>query len=184
MRPLFGFETAQWTADGKRVLVKILAPGTSVQRANAISRQPRSSAEAVKTGVTGPAVTVRRANPATAAAPSGPASATAGRVGAPAWTWAAADLALVEPGSGAITRFAEQLPVRSYALSPDGNLIAYMVMTGGEPNSQQTLFDLIVHPIEGGSPRTLATGVRLEVGSEWNWSPDSRRVAVISSGQL
>ena len=58
------------------------------------------------------------------------------------------------------------------------------MLKGWEANSQQPNFDLLVYELATGTTRTLAKAIRLGYGIEWNWSPDSRYIAYIASGQV
>src|SRR6185436_7956731 len=90
----------------------------------------------------------------------------------------------IDVRSGQATLLAESARVQGYALSPDGLTVAYTINKGALENTQQPVHDLIVRPISGGAPRTLASEIRLAYGIEWSWSPDSRSIAAISSGQV
>lgn len=93
------------------------------------------------------------------------------------------DLAVLDLRSRAVTRIVEGQPISSYAFSPDGTRVAYTVLKGHEPASQQPAFDLVVRELASGSTRTLGTNLRMGYGIEWSWSPDGRRIAWIPSGQ-
>lgn len=187
VRPFFGFETVEWTADGQRLIVKALPSNTSIAEANRWS--VASMSRAVRFPEVGPdeaSVFVRRVDPTprhvdstrTPKAPGTPAR-VAGEV-----RWTEADLALVDLRAGSVQRLVEHAAIRAYALSPDGKYLAYTVLKGWEENSQQPSFDLIVREVGGGASRTLAKDLRIAYGIEWSWSPDSRSIAVISSGGL
>ncbi len=184
VRPIFGFETVQWSADSRRLLVKILPDGMTVAEANAIGQRPRPAPVSGPRDTTGPAVVVERFDPAavTKDTAAGQPSAPAGRIVGDQ-RWAAADLALVDLASGTVTRLVEQAPVRQYAFSPDARHIAYTVIEGAEENTQQAVHDLIVQEIASGIRRTLGDNLRMGYGIEWSWSPDGTKLAYISSGQ-
>lgn len=185
VRPIFGFETVRWTADGRRLLVRVLPEGMSVAEANA--RVPaRRRPAAPEPAPDAPAVTVRRAGPTPPPAAEAPPTDSAGtprRVVGDV-RWAEADLALVDAETGAARRLVEEAAVRAYALSPDQRHLAYTVLRGGEENSQQAVYDLVVLELASGARRTLGSNLRMTYGIEWSWAPDGRSIAMVSSGQL
>lgn len=186
-RPLFGFEHIRWMPDGQRIVAKILPRGMSIAEANIIGATRRASTAFPPTAPGTASVRVRRVEPPrmqtqTAASPTtapGTRLPPAGDL-----RWAAADLAVLDLRSNAVTVLVEGKPVRTWAVAPAGDQIAYTVNKGGEPNTQQPNFDIAVISPLGGASRTLATDVRLAYATEWNWSPDGRALAYIESGQL
>jgi dipeptidyl aminopeptidase/acylaminoacyl peptidase len=182
-RPFFGFETIQWLSDSRRVLVKILPADRTIAQANAMEGSSQTSASGDDPAE--PSVVVRRFDPREVADTTSPEDAPqTSSAGADALRWAEVDLVILDLEMGAVTRLAERTPVRAYAMSPDEQRVAYTVAKGGEPNAQQSIYDLVVQDIDTGRRRTLATNTRLGYGIEWSWSPDSRTLAQITSGQL
>ncbi len=184
-RPLFGFERIEWLPDNHRLLVKILPMGQTVAQANAVERvtgQPAVPTPGVQPG--SPAVTVRRFDPRDAVDSSTNDTRAPRYTPAEMMRWAEVDLAILDLRTESVRRVVEQVAVRAYARSPDGRYVAYTISKGGEQGSQQPIFDLVVHDLAGGQSRTLVTNTRLGYGIEWSWSPDSRTIALISSGQL
>lgn len=187
VRPLFGFETVRWAADSRRLLVKALPAGMTVAEAN--GAQPAGPERDRRFGPTAAgeaSVLVLTSEPPAPARmpPSGPsgdrqAPAAAGRRVDPL----SAELAVVDVGDGSVQRIGAYAQIRDYAFSPDQRHVAYTVMIGVEPNSQQPLFDLMLHDFDGDESRVLVEGARLSYGIEWNWSPDGTRLAYIESGQ-
>ncbi len=185
VRPLFGFETLEWTADGQRVIVKALPNGVSIAQANAV--EPRVAGQTKRFPIVGPdepSVLARRFDPAEPSSRTGapPAPGESGRVVGD-MRWAEADLVMVEVRTGNVRRLVERTPVRWYALSPDERYLAYTLMRGWEENTQQQVYDLVVQDLATDARRTLGTGLRMTYGIEWSWSPDGRSIAVVSSGQ-
>lgn len=185
VRPFFGFETVEWTHDGTQIIVKVLSPGVTIAQANA--RDPRTLGPAspmnrfAAVSASEPSVIVRRAG--------GSPAATTPTVQAPAGTEgdaraAETDLVVVDVRSGAVHRLVERTAVRTHMLSPDGRSLAYTVAAGRVANAQQPLFDLEVVDVATTARRTLGRNLRMPYGIEWSWSPDSRRIATIASGQL
>lgn len=182
VRPFFGFEGPRWSSDGERLLVKILPAGMTVAGANA--REPRRTTSARFPDVEPdqPSVVVRRFDPDTAEADDPPKPGAGDAAGEP--DTRAVDLAVLDLHTERITRLVKGAAVSYYAWSPDNRWVGYTIRKGSEPNSQQPIYDIVVHDVAGGESRTLVTDARLSYGIEWSWSPNSRAIAYISSGQL
>lgn len=185
-RPFFGFENVEWTADGRRVIVKALPAGVTVAQANAREGgQPGRVARFPEAGPDKPSVSVRRFQPDTAQerAEEPPPDPGSGRIVGDL-SWAEVDLVAVDVIDRTVSRIIERTPIRAWALSPDQRHVAFTVSTGYIENTQQSMHDLLVVELTSGVVTMLATALRLGYGIEWSWSPDSRSIAVISSGQL
>jgi dipeptidyl aminopeptidase/acylaminoacyl peptidase len=175
-RPFFGFEVVRWSSDSQRLLCKILPAGMTVKEANALEGNMEGAGRFPKVAPGQPSVFVVRVRKETTAEAR---PKTEGDL-----RWAVADLVILDLRARKITRIAEQTQPRFYAFSPDERYVAYTVLKGWEANSQQPNFDLLVYELATGTTRTLAKAIRLGYGIEWNWSPDSRYVAYIASGQV
>jgi len=187
-RPFFGFELPAWSPDGNRILVKVLPAGMSVAQANARAALSLSASPELAEPEPGePAVRVRRVVPTPEtdeASTTMPVDETPSRRPPTGdVSMLNVDLALIDLAGGGVTRLVEDTAVRAYAFAPDGERIAYTVLKGYEPASQQPDYDLVVIDRDGGSRRTLATNLRLAYGIEWSWSPGGERIAWIPSGQ-
>jgi len=177
VRPFFGFELATWLPDSQRLLVKVLPAGMTIAQANARGRTVATPSQRFPVVAPGqPVVAVRRAGFDPPPAAEGASTPTDMR-------WAEVDLALVDLRTRQVTRLVSGVAIRQVAVSPDGQQVAFSVSKGAEPNTQQSLNDLMVVPVAGGAPRTLAAMVRMSYGIEWSWSPDGQTVAYINSGQ-
>ena len=177
VRPFFGFETVRWMADSRRLAVKLLPAGVSLAQANGATSQPDGDRGFRKVGAGEASVVVLSSAPAQrGSGPGGPPP------GPPPANPTTAQLAVVDVDSGAVTRVGEPGQVRYYAFSPDQRSLAYVVMSGFEPDSQQPTYDFMVHDLAGGRSQRLAGDVRMAYGTEWSWSPDGRHIAYIQSG--
>lgn len=181
IRTFFGFETVRWMDDSRRLVSKVLPAGMTVAEANGAALQPEGDNRFRPVGPDEPSVFVLSSKPS----PPAPAAPSAPRGGpaAPAVDPMAAELAVLDVDAGTAVRVGAYSAIRYYAFSPDQQHLAYSVASGIEPNSQQPLYDLMLYSFATGAQRKLAAGIRLTYGLEWNWSPDSRRVAYIESGQ-
>lgn len=183
-RPFFGFETVRWMDDSRRLVSKVLPEGMRVAEANGPAPQAGGDRRFRPVGPDEPSVYVLSSRPAPPSPlPSGTPSGTPPPAAARAGDPTAAELAVLDVDAGTAVRVGEYAPVRYYAFSPDQRHLAYVVMAGMQPNSQQPLYDLMLHSFASGARRRLAAGLRMAYGTEWNWSPDSRRLAYIESGQ-
>lgn len=181
-RPFFGFELPRWSADGERVLCKILPAGMSVAEANALVPAAEEGRRFPAHGPDEPSVLVlsaqaRKDGDEEAVQPPSPQE-TAGS------NHSLADLAILDLRERTVTRVAEGGKPRWYAFSPDGRRVAYTELQGFAPNAQQPYFDVSLYEPATGERRTLATDVTLAYGIELAWSPDGRHLAYIGSGQL
>ena len=189
VRPFFGLEMPVWASDSRRLLVKVLPRGATLAELNALL--PVASAEARGGGEPGgpdrPAVTVRRSAAASAEWDVGDESTAPVPSDDPLarrMRGFSTDLALVDVGTGEARRLVERMPIRVYAFSPDDRYVAYTVMAGAEPNTQQSIYDLRLHDLDTGRDASLASNIRLNYGVEWSWSPTGRTVAFTRTGQM
>lgn len=181
VRPLFGFETVRWMADSRRLVSKVLPDGMRVAEANGAPLQSGGDNRFPPVGADEASVFVMTSSPSPAAPP--PAQ-SAPRSAERAVDPLAAELAVLDVDAGTAVRVGAYAPVRYYAVSPDQRHLAYTVVAGLEPNSQQPLYDLMLYSFAADdAPRKLAANIRLAYGLEWNWSPDSSQLAYIESGQ-
>jgi len=184
VRPFFGFESAEWTSDGQRIVVKVLPQGVSIAQANASdprARGPWTQTIRFPAAREGDAsVIVRRAAGANAPAAG---SAETSRMDSTA-SVVADELAIVDLRSDAVRRVVTAASLRTHALSPDGRHLAFTVAKGREVSAMQPIYDIELLDLSSGERRKLATGLRMSYGIEWSWSPDSRSIATISGGQL
>jgi dipeptidyl aminopeptidase/acylaminoacyl peptidase len=181
VRPFFGFELVRWLPDGQRLLCKILPSGVSIAQANARGRTSRAATSRFpKVAPGAPSVFVQRS------VPSAPGDSLRPPAASPPpaedTKWANVDLALVDLRTSTATRLVPNEAVRQVAVSPDGNAVAYSVLKGAEPNSQQPLFDLAVLTLSSGTSRTIGSNVHMGYGIEWSWSPEGRSLAYIATG--
>ncbi|MHC9083726.1 S9 family peptidase [Luteimonas sp. RIT-PG2_3] len=176
VRPFFGFETVRWMADSRRLVSKVLPEGMRAAEANGAALQPEGDNRFRPVGANEASVFVLSSRPPP------PTVQTARPPAALAIDPLAAELAVLDVDAGTILRVGAYSAIRYYAISPDQRHLAYTVVAGFEPNSQQPLYDLMLYSFSSGTPRKLAAGVKLAYGLEWSWSPDSRRLAYIASG--
>lgn len=190
-RPMFGFEGARWTPDGERIVVKVLPRELSLEEANALLPARRREAEPEEpVAADEPSVVVRRSSALiereTTDAGGGEAPSDSAPSNDPAMAFIrgnAVDLAMVDVTTGALDRIVDRETVRWVQVAPNGDALAYCVLTGFVPTAQQGLFELRHHDLSTGETRVLARDIKLAYGIEWSWSPDSKSLAYMESGQ-
>ena len=156
-----------WSADGRRLLVRLLPEGMTVEAyaARDAAPDPEGSAEAALPGAT---VTVLRSGTHLAEAPvNGPSSLTK----------RATDLAWVDIATGTATRLVHDAQTQGAQLAPDGSAIAYTIPLRFERAGwQQVLYDLIV--LTDTTRTVVAHAIRLgPTKTQFSWAPDSRSIA-------
>jgi len=179
-RSFFGFEIVRWSSDSQRMLCKILPEGMSVAQANALIPDTEASERFPKTGPNEASVIVFRSLQKKAEAPKAQASKPGA---ADNFNRASGDLAILDLRDHRVTRIAKQVTPLWWAFSPDEKYVAYTSRLGVEPNSQQSIFEIVVYKFANGQSRKLAEKIHLGYGIELNWSPDSRQIAYIPSDQ-
>jgi dipeptidyl aminopeptidase/acylaminoacyl peptidase len=183
-RPFFGFETVRWSADGQSLLSKVVPAGMSLKEITDLGMKPEEGLKFPKVEPGQPSVIVKKSEPADKKETNKPSADTPGKTVGDT-DWGTCDLAILDLKSKSVTRLAEKQSFRWYAFSPDGKRVGYSVLKGWEANSQQPNFDIVVVDLPSGKPaRTLATNARLGYGFEFIWTPDSKAIAYIASGQV
>src|ERR1700739_1331600 len=157
-----------WTGDSKSIVVPVLPNGISAeqyaQELRSGSTEQQSQRGAIRAGST---VEVFRSNKAD----------KPNETSEEANPWSlkifSRDLVLIG-ATGGETRILVQGKVAGYAVSPDGERIAYSVPKRFESaGSQQTLFDLFTLNLDGTQRRLLVSDTRLDYdGASFSWSPD------------
>ena len=179
-RSFFGFEIVRWSSDSQRILCKILPERMSVAEANALMPSTESSERFPKTGPNEPSVIVFKSlsKKTDAATEQRTKPGTADFVNREL-----GDLAILDLRNHSVSRIARHVKAHWFAFSPDEKYVAYTSALGFEPNTQQPIHEIALYEFDSGRKRKLAGGIQLGYGIELNWSPDSRQIAYISSGQ-
>jgi dipeptidyl aminopeptidase/acylaminoacyl peptidase len=174
VRPLGPWGPA-WTPDGRRLVVRVLPAGMTVEQAAELGSSPARKGAASDSGEA--TVTVYRS------------SARKDRSDEPlavgAWSTESdrADLAVVDVSSGASRRIVTGEKLYGSWLSPDGSRVACLVNRGFAGGStQHSLHDLVVAPLDGAPSRIVATKVVRLIGLGVSWSPDGTTLAYVAKG--
>jgi len=118
VRPYFGFEAPVWAPDGKRILVKILPEGLTLEQATDLLTGAKLEKENGKETD----VTVRIYSSTISDKSVSPGSTD----DAPAFVKAeTADLAMIDVSTGAAERIARGYRPEGYWISPDGSQVAF-----------------------------------------------------------
>lgn len=183
-RPFFGFENVRWSADGQKLLVKVVPEGMSLKEITALGMSLEEGLKFPKVEPGQASVIVKKSERADKKATAKPTAETQAKAEGPT-EWGTCDLAVLDLKTRAVTRLGGKQSIRWYAFSPDGSKVAYTVLKGWEANSQQPNFEFVVADLPAFKPtRTLASNARLGYGFEFNWTPDGKAVAYIASGQV
>jgi dipeptidyl aminopeptidase/acylaminoacyl peptidase len=176
-RPFFGYELVRWSADGKRLLCKLVPSGTTLAEITALGTSLEDKRKFEKAGPGEASVIVKTSRPVEEDKKEEAKPKTIGDV-----KWGICDLAVLDLEKKTARRLIEKENVRFYQFSPDEKSVAATVLKGWQANSQQPTYDLVVIDLATGARRTIASEITLGYGIEWNWSPDSKSVAYIPSG--
>ncbi|MEO8430644.1 MAG: prolyl oligopeptidase family serine peptidase [Acidobacteriota bacterium] len=179
-RPFFGFEVVRWSPDGGRILCKVVPKGMSLAEITALGMSLEEGKKFPKVAPGEPSVIVEKSEPVDKDKKK-PAEAAPKPTGETDWN--TADLAVLDLATKKVTRLAERQSIRFYEFSPDGKRVAYTVLKGWEPNTQQPSYDFDVVDAAGGAPRTLTSNVPLGYGFEFVWTPDGKNLAYIPAGK-
>lgn len=172
-RPFFGFAVVRWTEDSKKVLLKVLPEGLTVETAADMLAPAEVSPEG-HAGSHGVSATIFDAtSPVSEASTSG-----VDRVAAEFAVRYLSDIAVVDVSTEAIQRVAREVRGVGYWISPDGEHVAYTTVTGVRANTQDVLYDLNLVSVAEGWTRALARDIHLIYGITVSWSPDGRMIAV------
>ncbi len=175
VRPPSTIDSPHWFTDSERLVCRILPDGITIAEANAgdgnalVQNFPR-------VGVGEASVIVRRFDPSE----SKELRNIESRLDSKRML---GDLAVLDLRTKAVTRVVRNTPVRWYELSPKDNAIAFLVPEV-EINTRQNKFELRIAEVQGGQAKTLARNVLTTWSDEWNWSPDGRRIAYTTTGEI
>lgn len=174
VRPLYA-QVARWSSDGRRVLVKILPEGMTIEGARDAIVSPQ---QVEKQGTNSPTVLIYRSSA------SQNNVTEEKRFDKNPWaSYHHADLAMIEVATGKVQRIATGFNPAWYDFSPDGSNIAFTSIKGYESTqSQQLLSDLVVVSISDVRPRVVAPNIQLDyAGMTVSWSPDGKMLSYVTS---
>jgi dipeptidyl aminopeptidase/acylaminoacyl peptidase len=175
VRPTYAAEVARWSSDGRRVLVKILPKGMTIESAMEAIISPQ---QIEKQGVKNPTVLIYRS--------SGGKDSVGSKKQYDKDIWVSlrrADLAIIEVSSGKVERITNGYNPAWYDFSPDGNKVAFTSIKGIESQqTQQRVYDLVVISLSNRSLQVVAPEIQLDyVGMTVSWSPDGKMLSYVTS---
>jgi dipeptidyl aminopeptidase/acylaminoacyl peptidase len=177
----FNYQVAQWTPDGKKVIVRVLPKGTDVERAadmlaigaTTVSKEKGASQSGASVSVYGSGVT--KAN-----------GALTREENIQDDNWLdlnryKADLAIVDVHSGQTDYIVEQMRPAGSWLSPDGKYLACMHLKGVKRNTRDLIFQMVAVNLTDNSSRLLVDDIQQSFGYNVSWSPDSQSIAYLNT---
>ncbi len=171
------FAGAQWTPDGRRVVVRVLPEGLNAEDLLDIVYGPREPPRNPLDDARGSARIVA------SQASSGADYEGKNALKHPSFDLLLSDLVIIDIATGAVRRVARGLRPYSFILSPDGSYVAVISYTQhASVASEQPLCELSLASLKTGDVKVLASGLR------WNfippsWSPDSRSLVYGTADQ-
>ena len=95
----------------------------------------------------------------------------------------AVDLAVVDVNDGTTKRLAHRIMADYWWVSPDGSSVAFMMIKGRESHrSSKDLWDLNVISLIDGTQKTLVSNISTDVVIPVSWSPNSKMIAYVTAG--
>ncbi len=174
----------QWTPDARRVVVKLLPEGMTIEEVvnSGIGERSRNEREPGKSTV------IVYSSPKASNQGGSMESETVSQQ-APAWNLTAlhlADLAVIDIDNGKTERIVRRSRIAKFWLSPEGSSVAYTMPQEFEAaGSQQILFDLAVYSFSAGQTRIVAPRIQLDYnGAPVSWSPDGKTLSYRIGGAL
>lgn len=162
------FDGAQWTPDGKTIVIRVLPAGMKVEDLLDIAYGPAAQ-QSAKAGIS--SAEVVESHESSDASDQRPAASDSSAE----FGILLSDLAAIDISTGDVKRIAHKVRLHSYSLSPDGRHIAVMsYIRQSSFHAQQPLSDLSIGDLETGELSLLQSDI------PWNfrpisWSPDSRQ---------
>lgn len=170
------FESPQWSRDGKKLLIRVIAPHSQLKPA-AANRVPSN-----ETGIDSEGRQLNEKKPKIVVYTGGidPEEVPIQqRRSMASEAWKRSDLVLVDLTAHTAYHVARGFEPIWYRLSPDGTKLAFTDRLGRE--GSQPLVDLIVVDLAHGQPRIVASRIPTLSGVNFSWSPDSKKIAYTSS---
>ncbi len=181
VRPFFNFQVVRWTPDSRKIVLRVLPEGMTVEQAADLIISSTSKTYAQKPNSTGPTVTVYTSSTPALGSPTPTDSRI---VEDERWRHRyLSDLALVDEATGNIDRIVKKVRPLGYWISPDGKHLAYTDGRGTAANTLQAVSELVLFTFAGKSVRSLVPNIEEAFGISVSWSPDSRSLAYITGSQ-
>ena len=160
VRISYGFEIARWTPDSRKVIVKLWPVSGSVKPPVPYQALPPNQP---------PPVTVFSFNPTR--------EVNTRPTGAWLFDQSCCDLGCIDVATGEVLRLVCDWSLRNWRVAPDGHGVAVLKMADYDSQHYGMSYDLVVVPLDGTPPRTVASRVHRSYGGGFNWSPDNQLIA-------
>ncbi len=185
VRPFFNFQAPRWTPDSQKLIAKTLPKGQTVEQAADLLYGPADKKEEKKSASpSGSTATVLTFVPPPAEKSDKKEAKSEKPLEEPWMNRYLADLTLFEVKGRQSEHIVKAVRPLGYWVSPDGKQLAYTHWKGTKENTQQTTYELRVFQFSDGSTKTVIPELQQEYGISVSWSPDSKSLAYITSGQL
>ncbi|NER01582.1 MAG: hypothetical protein F6K17_02505, partial [Okeania sp. SIO3C4] len=154
-RELFGFAAPQWMPNNQAVVLKVQTKNS------AADSQPQTSN-----------VSVFSFDPTIDNSEQQQAESSLS-------AFLSGDLVIFDINSAEKKLLAENWEFRSWRVSPNGKNVALLRATNRkfDRTHQYTVYDLVVIPLDGSPPITVASNIPQTYGVSFSWSPDSQYIA-------
>jgi len=183
VRVYFGFETIQWSPNGRRIAIKLSPLNLTRGQLDrllpvAAINEPRRANDAVTATVFS---SLEARDSATADDPPVNLDSTRSFLNTEL-----ADLALIDVATGRIKRIVSRARIMGWRWSPDGRSLAYTTRQpdGGTGALVYDNYDLFLVDSSGAAPRLVAPRMVQEYGLNFSWAPNGRSIAYLSHGRL
>jgi dipeptidyl aminopeptidase/acylaminoacyl peptidase len=167
VHPFFGFQVPVWSPDGKRVLVKVLPKGLTLEGAAdlKVEAPPVTGNQSEQSSVTVKIFSFDA---------SAKLESSFEKDKEESWTnRELGDLAFIDLATGAVDRIATGVKPMGYWISPDGARVAFTSLKGRKAqNSQQAVYELAMVKLPENQIRVVAPVTYMEYGISVSWSPD------------
>jgi len=169
VRTFFGWDRPRWCFSGKKLLVKALQEGLTIEQANALIARTRDAGSAPR----GKCTAVVYGEPQDSA-PDAQDTPPQRR------NMYLCDLVLFDVETGQSTPVASGYRPAWYALSPDGQHVVFADLIGLEDHdgSPEAPWVIYVYRLADGKQTLVLKGIPLFEPEKLSWSPDSRILAI------
>lgn len=184
VRPVSRQDGVEWSADSKRVLLKVLPKDLTIEKANSlgtwIARKAKPLFPTAAPNQPSVLKLTTRQDPRSADPKANPSSRVDSLEDVQT---SIADLVILDLTTGQTTPIDLGGQVRWYSLSPDNRYVAFSTYKSRDAGSLQGTFDLFVYDIGNKTRLQLGENLRLSYfGDGCAWSPNSSDLACFLAG--
>ena len=173
VRPYFVDEVVRWTPDSRKVLCKVIPEGMTLEDTLDLIVGPPKAIQNKKRD-SQPSTLIYR-SPIVSEQDDCAEEPQENTLDADVTNVYLADLALIDVFNGSVERLARRLKVIGYWLSPDGEKVAFTVLT-------EKAYDIAVVSLSDLCTRVVASDVQNEQKFSVSWSPEGDLLSYTSEG--